>query len=203
MKKIIFVRIADMKYYKGITEDDRPVNGGAYVKETGDAHEAYNFQPELFEKGEFCLGFVQRIGNSRNTPIQMHIEKIVGCKGLKNENEVDGVIVVFCSKAPGKDGLTVVGFYKDAVAYRFEKCVCLDGGYEQAFSFLAEEENCVLLPYSERHDNPIWKVPTSGKNNMTFGFGHSNIWYAGSDPENEEETRYVERMIESIESYKR
>ena len=29
MKPIIFVRIADMKYYKGITENDVPDNGGS------------------------------------------------------------------------------------------------------------------------------------------------------------------------------
>ena len=43
MKPIIFARVADMKLYKGITETDRPVNGGAYVRETNDAHECFNF----------------------------------------------------------------------------------------------------------------------------------------------------------------
>jgi hypothetical protein len=201
MKKIIFVRIADMKYYKGITANDRPVNGGSYVKETGDACEAYNFKSEPFEKGDFCLGFFQRIGNSKNKPIQMHIENIPGCKGLKKENEVEDVIVVFCSKAPGKEGMTVVGFYKNAVAYRFEQFMPFDNGYEQPFSFLAKEEDCVLIPYNKRHKDLRWRVPQSGKCGMTFGFGRSNVWYAGSDPENEEETSYVERMIKNIENY--
>lgn len=44
MKPIIFCNIAYMKYYKGIIDGvDEPVNGGAYVQETNDAHEAYNF----------------------------------------------------------------------------------------------------------------------------------------------------------------
>lgn len=61
MKPIIFCNIAYMKYYKGIIDGvDEPVNGGAYVQETNDAHEAYNFD---FFRGEgdetdFCIGFV-------------------------------------------------------------------------------------------------------------------------------------------------
>ena len=35
MRPIIFVRIASMLYYQGITDKDSPVNGGSYVKETG------------------------------------------------------------------------------------------------------------------------------------------------------------------------
>ena len=138
---------------------------------------------------------------TKNKPIQMHIENIPGCKGLKKENEVEDVIVVFCSKAPGKEGMTVVGFYKNAVAYRFEQFMPFDNGYEQPFSFLAKEEDCVLIPYNKRHKDLRWRVPQSGKCGMTFGFGRSNVWYAGSDPENEEETSYVERMIKNIENY--
>ena len=33
MKTIIFVRVADMKYYQGITEKDEPINGGASDQE--------------------------------------------------------------------------------------------------------------------------------------------------------------------------
>ena len=54
-----------MDYYKGIVPGkDEPKNGGSYVKDTKDAHEKYNFKPELlklkgFPEGEYCLGFVE------------------------------------------------------------------------------------------------------------------------------------------------
>ena len=32
MKKVIFCEIAWMKYYKGVTEEDRPRNGGSYIE---------------------------------------------------------------------------------------------------------------------------------------------------------------------------
>ena len=45
MRPVVFVRVADMKYYQGITDQDSPVNGGSYVNDTGLAHECYNFEP--------------------------------------------------------------------------------------------------------------------------------------------------------------
>ena len=43
--KILFCNIAWMDYYKGIMKGiDEPKNGGSYVSENGDAHEAYNFE---------------------------------------------------------------------------------------------------------------------------------------------------------------
>ena len=62
--RILFCNIAWMDYYKGIVPGkDEPKNGGSYVKDTKDAHEKYNFKPELlklkgFPEGEYCLGFV-------------------------------------------------------------------------------------------------------------------------------------------------
>lgn len=97
MKPIIFCNIAYMKYYKGIIDGvDEPVNGGAYVKENNDAHEAYNFD---FFRGEgdetdFCIGFVMLAQSLKNKTSQLHIEKINGCQLSKNEESVDGVTVV-------------------------------------------------------------------------------------------------------------
>lgn len=35
--RILFCNIAWMKYYNGITDDDKPENGGSWVKENGNA----------------------------------------------------------------------------------------------------------------------------------------------------------------------
>lgn len=43
MKKILFCNIAWMEYYKGVTDDDIPINGGEWVNKNKYGHEAYNF----------------------------------------------------------------------------------------------------------------------------------------------------------------
>ena len=203
MKPIIFARVADMKHYKGITDDDKPYNGGSYVRETNYAHECYNFDPVILEDGkEYCLGFTQLLGGKDP---QLHIENIVGCRSMKDAFSVDDVIVVFCSKAMNNKTMRVVGFYKNATVFRnYRECVFPgnDGeDYIQSYSFIARKEDCVLLPYQQRSADAKWFVPTSGKMDYSFGYGHSNIWYAGSDTYNMDEIGYVNRMIESIENY--
>lgn len=203
MKPIIFARIADMKYYKGITENDKPVNGGSYVKDTNDAHECYNFDPVQLNGGkEYCLGFSMLMGG--NNP-QLHIEKIVGCETLKNAEFADDVTVVFCSKPHNGKSMRIVGFYRHARVYR-DYQICIFPGnnnedYEQYYNFIAEKKNCVLLPYQERFRTGKWFVPTSGKMGYSFGFGHSNIWYAGSNTSDTKEIEYVNELLNSIETY--
>lgn len=202
MRPIIFARIADMKYYKGITSTDMPENGGAYVRDTGEAHECYNFATAINEEGkETCLGFSMLMGAYKNREPQLHIEKIVGCELFKKKEFVDGVTVVWVSKSHRSKTMRVVGFYKNATVFRNYQQALFNNGDEQSYSFIADKKDCVLLPYSERHSNSCWYVPTSQKNNSSFGFGRSNIWYAGSNTKDKKEIEYVERMLESIERY--
>lgn len=206
MKPIIFARIADMKYYRGITDNDKPYNGGAYVHETGNAHECYNFDAVNVNGEDICLGFVMLIGNSANANIQVRLESIIGGKNLRKEEVIDGVTVVWCAKSERGNSTRVVGFYKNATVYRYGQYVdFLDGNdevcYTQQFNFTAKKENCVLLPYSERYTKSEWYIPTSGKNGYDFGFGRSNVWYANGKEYNPKETEFVERMLNSIENY--
>ena len=124
---------------------------------------------------------------------------------MKDALSVDNVIVVFCSKAHNSKTMRVVGFYKNATAFRdYQECVfpSEDGNdYVQSYSFLAEKKDCVLLPYQERFRTGDWFVPTSGKMGYSFGYGHNNIWFAGSNTYNMDEINYVNKMIESIENY--
>lgn len=205
MKQVIFARISDMKFYKGITEDDKPLSNMAYVKETGDAHEAFNFDAVEMDGKEICLGFVMLIGNSAKTGLQIRLESMIGGKALKKENSADGVTVVWCAKDPYANNIRVVGFYKNATVYRYTQEASFlnendEVNYIQSFNFIAKKEDCVLLPYDERNNNK-WHVPTSSKGGFDFGFGRSNIWYANSKGENDKEDEYVERMLENIENY--
>lgn len=203
MKPIIFARVTDMKYYRGITDSDKPYNGGAFVKDTGYAHECYNFDAVSFNgmDQEYCLGFCQLPGHSKNgKDIELHIENIPGCKLMKNEEKIEDAIVVFCSKSYNSKNMRVVGFYKNATIFREQQACGFGEDYVQFYSFLAKKEDCVLLPFRERHSQSKWYVPSSGKNGSDFGFGRSNIWYAGNS-HNQKEIEYVNRMIESIEQY--
>ena len=102
--KILFCNIAWMDYYKGIVKGiDEPKNGGSYVAENSDAHEAYNFETVMlgdeagYLEGEYCLGFVETKATNGNAKNQLNIEKIAGCELCKKENEVDDVLVVYCA----------------------------------------------------------------------------------------------------------
>lgn len=206
MKPIIFARIADMIYYNGITDYDRPRNGGAYVTETGYAHECFNFCPiKNLDGEELCLGFVMLAQTDKKTEPTLHIEKIIGCSGMKNEEVVDKVHVVFCSKAEGDTSMRVVGFYKNATVYRMHQYADFlqeDGTIDtQEYSFIAKKEDCVLLPYQERHKGNRWFVPSAQTAKFDYGFGRSNIWYANGYQENEKLKDYLNRMIDSIETY--
>ena len=201
MRPVVFVRVADMKYYQGITDQDVPVNGGSYVMDTGLAHECYNFQPVVQdgEDHEKCLGFFMMIGGKGVE--QLHIEKMPGCEALKPEDAAYGVAVLFVSKALSSKTMRVVGFYKDAVAYRYPQYMEFSGGYCQQYQFEAKKENCVVLPYSERFSDPKWYVPSSTSKYSDFGFGRSHAWFAGSKGASEKECDYVERMLTAIENY--
>ena len=201
MKPVVFARVADMKYYKGITDQDTPSNGGSYVNDTGLAHECYNFAPIIQDGDDYekCLGFVMMSGGKGAD--QLHIEKIPGCEAFKHEDAVEGVTVVFVSRALSSKNMRVVGFYKDAVVYRYPQFMEFSGGYCQQYQFEAPKENCVLLPYSERFSNSKWYVPSSTSKYSDFGFGRSHVWFAGSKGASEKECAYVERMLTAIDNY--
>lgn len=201
MRPIIFARVADMKYYKGITDTDKPENGGSYVSDTGLAHECYNFDPVIQSDEDFekCIGFCMMSGG-KNGVNQLHIEKIVGCEACKKEESCEGVAVVFVSKSSRAKSMRVVGFYKNATVYRYPHFMEFDGGYEQMYWFEARKEDCVVLPYSTRFESSAWFVPNSTAKDE-FGFGRSQVWYAGGKGASKKELEYVERMIQSIDSY--
>ena len=201
MKPIVFARIADMYYYKGITKKDVPVNGGAYVNETGMAHECYNFSAvEFVDEGEFCLGF-SMLQSKKGVDPQFHIEKIIGCEALKTDELVHNVTVVFCSKAPNSSTMRVVGFYKNATVYREYQYQEFPDEYIQAYNFIAAKKDCVLLPYQTRHSDKRWYIPVSTNKSTNFGFGQSNIWYATGYKKDKELYEFLERMHTSIETY--
>ncbi len=204
MRPIVFCRVASMKYYRGITKNDQPYQGSSFVQETGYAHECYNFDVVETQEDNYCLGYVM-LNGSKGMESELHIENIIGCSLMEQGEKLEDVTVVWVAKSPGSKHMRCVGFYKHATVFRKaqEAMFQSDDGetYYQTYNFVAKAEDCILLPYNVRHSESRWYVPSSNKNGYDFGFGRSNIWYAKSKKMNKKLNEYVEKMINSIDSY--
>lgn len=203
MKKILFCNIAWMKYYKGVNEDDIPINGGEWVKKNKYAHEAYNFRSIKFEGEdiEYCLGFVETKSTNGKDGNQLHIEKIVNVRELENTESIEDVIVVWCAKSDCVDYTSVVGWYNNATVYRSYQ-VAHDEEEEQYYNIIAKVENCVLLPSNVRHRRTLWYVPRTGKKNSpSYGFGQANVWFPNKFSDNSNSNTYLKKIINQINNY--
>lgn len=164
MKKIIFCNIAWMKNYCGITEDDKPYNGGSYVEENGDAAESCNFLPN----NHYCYGYFASKGQNLNLS---RVDKTVG----KDVSMIAGVTVIWVANRK------IVGWYENAEMYRkmqeFYDDILGDDKVYWLYNFKAHENDVYLLPTEFRNfDIPSASVEGTGK-----GMGQSNIWYADSE----------------------
>ena len=130
--RILFCNIARMKYYKGIVPGvDEPKFGGAYVAQTGDAGEQYNFAPLKTDTGEFCFGMVETKSTSGGKSNQLHIERLEGVS--RSADEANGVLVVWCATHHHNEAV-VVGWYRNATVLRNYDRIGIDyedGGWEE------------------------------------------------------------------------
>lgn len=213
MMRVLFCNIAWMDYYKGKANGkDIPQNGGSFVTENKDAHEAYNFESVVldersgYQTGEYCLGFVETKTTNGKERNQLKIEKISGCELCKKESEVEDVLVIYCAKYP--DTLTqetyVVGWYKHATVYRYYETIEFSDGnggvYLQDYNAIALKENCVLLPRSTRRKSNLWRVPRK-KRGISYGFGQANVWFASGRDDNKNLDAFLDRLLKQIEEY--
>ena len=195
--RILFCNIARMKYYKGIVPGvDEPKFGGAYVAQTGDAGEQYNFAPLKTDTGEFCFGMVETKSTSGGKSNQLHIERLEGVSC--SSDEANGVLVVWCATHHHNEAV-VVGWYRNATVLRNYDRIRIDyedGGWEeQIYNVLADAGDCVLLPEGERNRR-CWWVPRK-RVTRSFGFGQANVWFA----EEESAEDYVHALSEQIKQY--
>lgn len=183
-QEIIFCNIAWMKNYIGVADDDKPMNGGQYIKDVGSGGEVYSF---LDDNGK-CHGFVRIQGN-------IALEKHFKQAKVKDEY-VDGVLVVWVATNKKKE-TRVVGWYKNARVYRSDKDLTFFINYEASsyYNIVANSKDCYLIPEKDRNF-PIDRANEVGPG---MGFGQSNIWYAESEFAR---TNIVPKVIEYIESYK-
>ena len=180
MSKIIFCNIAWMKNYRGVTDDDKPVNGGKFVNENGTAYECYNF----FPVNHFCYGYFQHVGEKLNLE---RIDKTVG-----NSEVVHDVTVVWVANRK------IVGYYEHAEVFKYWHTFSDPTIDEEHADWdhwcRAREENVYLLPVTERN----FSIPSAAKDGTGKGMGQSNIWYVDSYWAKENFLPKVEQYLESI-----
>lgn len=182
-KKVVFCEVAWMKYYNGITDDDKPKNGGKFVTENGEGMEMFNFSPYNHK----CYGYVMHYGN------ELHIERYD--KILKSFDEVRDMTVVWVASDGG--GCKIVGWYEHATMYRFWQELydnAYFGDYDKNYNFLANEKDCYLIDATQR-TFAIPRAPIAGKGR---GMGQSQVWYADSTYAQEEFIPKVMKYLDSV-----
>ncbi len=160
----LFCRVAWMKRYQGVTDDDQPERGGAYVDAHHNAHESDNFRPY----NHVCRGHFRYSGE------KMNLERVSGEK--KAPDQLDGVTVVWVATAP--DGKQyIVGWYKNASVYRYGRLsleATRHDGERQYYWMSAKETDCTLIPTANRD----FEIPNATRIGKYRGMGQSNVWYA-------------------------
>lgn len=181
MAKVVFCNIAWMKLYSGITDNDQPKNGGAFVKENNDACESFNFYPY----NHYCLGYVRAPGERLNLA---RVEDVPD-----DVDKIDDVTVIWV--ATNDTGRHIVGWYEHAEMYRYyqefydsvngeDKCWC--------YNFVASEKDVHLIPEELRN----FRVLSASKAGAGLGMGQSNLWYADSAITKE---KFVPKVLEYLE----
>ena len=158
---ILFCRVAWMKYYQGVTDDDQPERGGAYVDAHRNAHESDNFRPY----NHVCRGHFPYSG------AKMNLERISGEK--KAPDQLDGVTVVWVATAPDGNQY-IAGWYKNASVYRYIRAsleATRHDGEVQYYWMTAKETDCTLIPEANRD----FEIPNATRIGAGKGMGQSIV----------------------------
>lgn len=180
---ILFCNIAWMKYYNGVTKEDKPINGGSYVDENGYAYECFNFR----DYNGKCYGFVEMKGDMA---LELHYKDV-----KKHQSFIKDVLVIWVA-TNDKNETRIVGWYKNATVYRQEQCIqsFVDKEWDLFYRIEALAKDCYLVP-EEQRTFPIQRAAQTGKGT---GMGRSSIWYGDSEFA---KTKLIPKIIEYIDNY--
>src|ERR1700722_18521179 len=137
MKKILFLRVAWMKRYRGHKSYDAPLGGGKHIDEYGDGGEVYNY---LNVSGK-AFAYTR--------PETINIRKL----GASSKDEfLNNVTVVWFAKNPDFKGQFIVGWFKKATVFRKKQKKTFDNerkGYSE-YIVTAKYSDCKLISEKER-----------------------------------------------------
>jgi hypothetical protein len=158
---ILFMRIAWMKHYRGVTDDDIPSGAGSHVEQNRDGGEVFNFHPH---KGKF-YGYARMQGD-RN----INIDKL-GAKA--SEQSVGDVTVVFFAKNPATGGQYIIGWYRNAEVFRSTQNLRRDArDGHSSYNVVADRKDGHLI----LEDDRVFDIP-HGQGGWP---GQTNVWYVPS-----------------------
>lgn len=172
-----------MKYYEGRKEDDpKPIGGGSWNSDH-EGGELCNFK----KTGGRYYGFCQPSANSNN----IRLERIV--PGW-HQDRLPGVTVVFVAvnRADRRHRQCVVGWYRNAVVYRFRQSLRSPKREHREYFAVARVADSVLLDPYERN----WAAK-AGKG----GIGEANVCYL-YDQHGQKGLAWQNRILKKIERYR-
>lgn len=118
LDKVLFCNISWMKNYAGTIVDDKPSSGAEYVKNTGDAFEKYNFADfgDNYQYGFIETKYVHGVTTGQGE----HYKKIAieHFGASTNDEQADGILVIFFARNPKDNKYYIVGYYKNASVFR-------------------------------------------------------------------------------------
>lgn len=179
--EFIFCNISWMKYYQGLSQEDRPKNAGVLIKDPSDVFEKDNFR----DFNGKCYGYVRSGGQIQ---LDKHFRSV--SQGAK---ELKGVTVVFCA-ALNEEEARIVGWYQNATVYREMVSLPLYDEEYLYFNFIADADDCVLLPEEHR----TFPIRRSKSSTPQKGASKSNLWYAKSEYGRQE---FIPRVHTYISGY--
>ena len=185
-EKIVFFNTGWMDFYKGFS-NDTITGAGKYVEKEGMGHEIYNF---LDFKGRF-YGYVQpKIDKKYGNQSNINLEKL---GGLKTDEFVDNVTVVWTARHPIHGGTYIIGWYLKARVYKYEQNAPKNSNRKFnknpiGYYTTVEKQYSKLLSIDER----VVRVKRQEKNWM----GQSNVWYADNNVD------FVELVLDYIHNNK-
>ncbi len=160
---IIFLRVASMRNYKGITKDDYPVGAGSYVNEHSDGGEVYNFLPH---NGKYLA--YSRMQQGHNIRIERLGATVV-------DDRIKDVTVVLFATEPSTGGQYVVGKYENATLYRSLQSLRKGARKDHTlYNIECLVKNGTLIPLEDR----VFEMP----DRMKKGPGQANAWYVDNYP---------------------
>lgn len=184
-RPVVFINIGWMKKYAGPSPDDQLIadNFGYFKQDKTKkavGHEQWNF----LGTGGHVYGYVPRSAG-------INISRL----GAEREQEaIDGVLVVFIARDPAAQQLKVVGWYKNATVARAAIFKRAFGGTKIEAPISAKESDAYVLPVAKRG----FAVPTAQRE--PGGVGQSPVWYA---EQHADLVRRVWALVEGKSKYSR
>lgn len=185
--QIIFFNTGWMDFYNGMVGDTIS-GGGKHVEKEGWGGEMFNFAKF---NGKF-YGYVQpKIDRKHGNPSTVKLEKI---GGSGTSDHVSNVTVVWTARHPDTGGTRIIGWFKNATVYRYEKAAPKKSqriykGISFGYFAATRIDDAVLLPKDAR----IVEIRRQQKGWM----GQSNVWYADNNPD------FIKQVIDYIYKGKR